>query len=217
MKRLAIATLVVSIANVAYADTPAAAEPDTCTTDKTRPGPRCDEIADVESQEANLESKEQRKGFAFSVAIGGGIMMGGDIGVGRGPSLSLRLGHVATRKTNITFELTRGEGYHKASIDGPTLSDSDTAFFVGAQRFAKRAFWVRAAGGLTAFVEDAMKDGTGGAAPILGVGGLLGAGADIFRLGRFLPVIGVEAFGMASISRDGFKLHGAFGLGFSYY
>lgn len=206
MKRAAIATLVVTFAPIAHADPkqePAA----------KRPPP--DGIADIESREANLESKEPRKGLTFAGAVGGGILIGGDIGVGRGPALSLRLGHVATRKTIITFELTGSSGLHKQDVNGPTLTDSNVALFAGAQRYTSSSLWLRGAGGLTIFVEDAMPSGGGGKQAIGGIGGLVGAGVDVARWGYL--VFGFETFGMASLSSDGVKVQLAFSLGLSYY
>jgi hypothetical protein len=211
VNRLAIAAVVVAFAGVAQADVPAPKG------EATAKPAKPDEIADVESREANLESKEPRKGFTFAAAIGGDIMIGGDIGVGRGPCLSLRLGHVATRKTIITFELAFTSGLHKAATMSDTLTDSNVGLFVGAQRYTSRSFWVRAAGGLTVLSQNLKTDGSGGDAPVLGIGGLVGAGLDIARLGRYIPVISLEGFGMASASREGLKAQLAFGLGFAYY
>lgn len=201
MKRAAVATLVV-LAIPAHADT-----------SKQQPPP--DEIADIESREANLEPNEPRKGLTFAGALGGGILIGGDIGVGRGPAISLRLGHVATRKTVITFELAGSSGLHKESVTGSTVADSNFGLFAGAQRYTSPSLWVRGAGGVTIFVEDAMPDGGGGKTPRAGIGGLAGAGFDIARWGYL--VLGFETFGVASVSSDGFKLQLAFSLGLSYY
>jgi hypothetical protein len=204
VRRAAIATLAVTVAGIAHAHADTAAKE-----------PEPDEIADIEAREANLESKEPRKGLTVAAAIGGGILLGGDIGVGRGPALSLRLGHVATRKTVITFELVGNSGLHKESTTGNTLTDSNFALFAGAQRYTSKSLWVRAAGGYTVFVEDAMTDGTGGRDPINGIGGLIGGGVDLARWGYL--VLGLETFGMASLSRDGLKVQLAFSLGLSYY
>ena len=204
MIRTAVATAVLAIAgaSVARADTkPAAPEPD--------------EIADIEAREANLESKEPRKGFTFAGALGGGIMLGGDLGVGRGPAVSLRLGQVATRKTVITFELAGGGALHKRALEDETLTDNNFGFFVGAQRYTSRSVWVRAAGGLNVLVTNAMKDGTGGDAPRGGIGGLVGGGYDIARWGYL--VLGAETFAMTSLTSDGLKVQLAFNLGLSYY
>jgi hypothetical protein len=218
VSRLAIAAVVVAFASVAHADLPKAPKPEAPKTEAPNSEPP-DEIADVESREANLESNERRKGFTIALAIGGDIMLGGDIGVGRGPWVSLRLGHVATRKTVITFELISTNGLHKeAEMDSPTLTDNNFGLFAGAQRYTSRTFWVRAAGGLSVLVTDVVfADQTGGNKPIPGVGGLVGGGLDIARLGRYIPVIGLEGFGMASVSRNGVNVQLALGLGFAYY
>lgn len=187
---------------------PAHAEPS-----KSAPPP--DEIADIESREANLEPTEPRKGLTFAGAVGGGIFLGGDIGVGRGPALSLRIGHVATRKTVITFELTGSSGLHKESLDGDVVADNNFGLLAGAQRYTSGSLWVRGAGGFTVFVEDVMTNGSGGKTPRGGIGGLAGAGFDIARWGYL--VLGFETFGLASVSRDGFKLQLAFSLGLSHY
>jgi hypothetical protein len=218
VKRVAVAALVVAIASVAHADSPVGKEP--CSTpDRPSKAPRCDEIADIESSEANLVSNEPRNGFTFAGSLGGGIMLGGDIGVGRGPVLSLRLGHVATRKTVITFEVLIPTALHQmkgvSGMAGPTLTDSNTSFLVGAQNYRSRSFWVRGAGGLTVLVKNAMTDGTGGDKPMAGIGGVVGAGLDIVRL-RY-PILGIEGMGMASLSRDGLKVLGGLSLGLSFY
>ena len=49
----------------------------------------------------------------FAGALGFGVLIGGDIGVGRGPAIALRFGHVATQKSVITFELVGSSGLHK--------------------------------------------------------------------------------------------------------
>jgi hypothetical protein len=203
VNQLAGAALIVTLAGVAHADAPATKEP------------APDEIADIEAREANLEPNEPRKGLTFAGAVGGGILLGGDIGVGRGPTLSLRLGHVATRKTIITFELTGNSALHKPDVEGPTLTDSNFALFAGAQRYTTGSLWLRAAAGVTLLVTDAMTDGTGGDKPRGGLGGLVGGGIDLARWGYL--VLGLETFGMASVSSDGFKLQISFGLGLSYY
>jgi hypothetical protein len=213
--RLAIAALVVTFASLAHAG-PSPAKP--AAAPQTDKPPNPDEIADVESQEANLESQEHRKGLTFAVALGGGMTLGD--GVGRGGAISIRLGHVATRKTVITFELAGGSAFHRArgsgpdAKEGPLLQDSNFGLFAGAQRY-KDAAWIRAAGGITFLVRNAMKDGSGGEAPITGVGGLIGGGYDFARL-RYLT-IGFEGFGMASASSDGLRAQVLLGLGLAFY
>jgi hypothetical protein len=219
VNRFAIAALVVAFASSAHAETRVAAaaapQPDAGKPEAAKE-PAPDEIADIESQEANLETKAPRKGLTFAAAFGGGIVVGGDVGVGRGPTVSLRLGHVATRKTVITFELNRGDALHKASVDGSTLYDLNVALLAGAQRYTSRSLWVRAAGGPVFLTKNATSAaGTGGESPRAGVAGLIGAGFDIARWGYL--VFGAELTGMASVTGDGIKAQGGFALGFSYY
>ncbi len=201
MTRAAIATLVVSIAATAHADPAKQAPPD--------------EIADIESREANLEPNEPRSGITLTGALGLGIMLGGDVGVGRGPAVSLRLGHVATRKTVITFELTGSSALHKRALMDDTVTDNNFALFAGAQRYTSPSLWLRAAGGITLLATNVNTDGSGGDKPRGGVGGLVGGGFDIARWGYL--VLGFETFGMASVSSDGLKVQLAFSTGLSYY
>lgn len=180
--------------------------------DRPAPAPAPpDEIADVESREANLESVAPRAGLVFAAAAGFGVLVGGDIGVGRGGAVSLRVGHVATRRTVITFELTGSGAQHKPAMTSKALTDTNVGLFAGAQTYVSRSTWVRLAGGPTVFTANIGGDQyTRG-----GVGGLAGFGLDLVRR-RFL-VLGFESFGMGSVSRDGFKLQLGFGLGLSYY
>jgi hypothetical protein len=227
VNRLAIAAAVVAFASIAHADSPsppatesAAAKPTPVLAAAAKPvdsalakQPEPDAIADVESREANLESTDRRYGYTFAFAPGAGIMFGG--GVGRGPAVSIRLGHVATRKTIITFELTGSSSYHKASMDGETLSDTNYALLIGAQRYKTGVLWGRAAAGLTTLVKNASPSGTDGESPIGGFGTLVGGGVDLARWGYL--VLGIETFALASVSSDGFKMQLGFNLGLSLY
>jgi hypothetical protein len=212
--RVAIAAVVVAFASAAHAETTASSAPAPKPAAASPKPASPDEIADIESREANLEPKEPRKDFTLAAAAGGDIMLGGDIGVGRGPWLSLRLGHVATRKTVITFELNATSGLHKAAMTSETLTDSIVGLFAGAQRYTSGSFWVRAAGGPAILVTN-IETGGSGDKPIAGLGGLVGGGLDLARWGYL--VVGLEGFGTASVSRDGLKAQLAFGLGISYY
>ena len=188
--KLAVVAAVAALSGVASAETAA-------------PTPsEFDENADATAREANLESKAPREGVMFGAALGGGIMLGG--GVGRGPVVDFRLGHKATQRTQITFELVINSSLHKEAPDGPTLTDSVAGLFVGAQRYTavRSPVWVRASGGLAFFQADFGKMDP--PKPRSGVGGLVGAGYDILRWGKI--VIGLEANAVASISSAGFKL-----------
>lgn len=174
--------------------------------------PPPDEIADIESREANLESAAPRAGLVFAAAAGFGVLIGGDIGVGRGGALSLRVGHVATRRTVITFEITATGALHKPSMADPPVTDTNAGLFAGAQTYAGRSTWVRIAGGPTVFTANIGGDQrTAG-----GIGGIVGGGLDLARWGH--AVLGLETFAMSSVTRnEGFKLQLGFALGLAHY
>jgi hypothetical protein len=172
-----------------------------------------DSIADEEGAEANLESISPRSGLVASLALGGGLLVGGDIGVGRGGAFSVRVGHVATRRTVITFEVTGTAGFHQQGEAGPTASDSVAGLFAGALHYSGRSTFVRAAGGPVVFNAN-----VGGNDPFArgGLGGLVGGGLDLLRWGYL--VVGVEVFAMTSlVAKEGLKFNSGFSLGLTYY
>jgi len=174
--------------------------------------PKPDTIADEESAEANLETKAPRDGLTFTFAVGAGLLLGGDVGIGRGGALSARIGHVATRRTVITFELSGTGALHKRGSDGTVATDSNAGLYAGALRYAGTSTWVRAAGGLTVFTANARTEDVSSRT---GIGALVGGGLDLVRWGYV--VLGFEVFGMASVTGDGFKVNTGFCLGLSYY
>ncbi len=179
---------------------------------QTRVAAAPDSIADEESAEANLESKAPRSGLVVSFSLGAGLLLGGDIGVGRGGAASLRIGHVATRSTVITFEVSGSGALHKRAITDSVVTDTNAGLFAGALRYTSRSTWVRAAGGLDVFTANV---GTADQRARAGIGGLVGGGLDLVRWGTL--VLGLEVFGMSSITGDGFKVNTGFCLGLSYY
>jgi hypothetical protein len=171
-----------------------------------------DENADVESREANLESNAPRKGVVFGLAIGPGVLMGGNVGVGRGGALSLRLGHVATRSSVITFEIVGTGAQHSIATNDPAVTDTNVGLFAGIQTYISRATWLRLSGGPTVFSANI---GGSNQHQNGGVGGLAGAGFDIARWGYL--VLDISAFGMTSLTSDGGKVQLGFVLGLTYY
>jgi hypothetical protein len=148
----------------------------------------------------------------FGLAGGFGVLIGGDIGVGRGGALSLRLGHVATRSTEITFELSGTGALHRLGMNDSAVTDTNVWLFAGALTYVSRATWVRAAAGPTVFTANV---GGAGQYTAGGLGGLVGGGLDVARFGYL--VLGFEAFGMSSITSDGFKMQLGFAFGITYY
>lgn len=191
------------------------AKPDTAKPADTMPAvdESGDENADATAREANLESNAPRSGIVVAGSAGFGIMMGG--GVGRGPAVDLRLGHVATQRTVITFELAISSSLHKEATMNQTLTDSVAGLFVGAQRYTapRSSVWIRGSGGLAIFQADFGKKDPPKA--VGGIGGLVGGGVDIARWGRL--VLGIEAYSVASLSSQGFKFDLNFSTGLSLY
>lgn len=206
-RALAVGALLATLAGAAGADVGRKRKP---IPPAPPPGPP-DEIADDEAREANLESNAPREGLTFAGAVGFGILIGGDIGVGRGPALSLRLGHVATRKSVITFELVGSGGLHKNMTQ--TFTDSNVGLFAGVQRYASGSFWIRAAGGLDVFTANS--GGGMAGTPHGGIGALFGAGLDIARWGYL--VLGFESTWLASVTGDGPKAQLMFSTNLTYY
>jgi hypothetical protein len=195
------AVLAVTVAGTLVAATPAAHA-------DGKPDPN----TDLEASEANLESSLPRTGVMFGIAGGLGVLIGGDIGVGRGGALSLRLGHVATRSTEITFEISGTGALHKLGMNDSPVTDTNAGLFAGALTYFSRATWVRVAAGPTVFTANVGGTGQHTAG---GFGGLVGGGLDVARFGYL--VLGFEAFGMTSVTSDGFKMQLGFAFGVTYY
>jgi len=197
--------LVALLGGVASADTKVAAAPD------PKPPPP-DSIADEESAEANLESNAPREGVTLSLSLGGGLLLGGGNGVSRGPAFSIRLGHVATRHTVITFEASGTTAAHKRATQDAAVTDTNGSLYAGALRYASRSTWVRIAGGLAIFTGNVGSEAQFAKG---GVGGLVGGGLDLIRWGQL--VLGFEVFGNASVTGDGFRVNTGFCLGLTKY
>jgi hypothetical protein len=206
VRAAALAAAIVAASPTAHADSRvAAAEP----AKSAEPDP----IADVESREANLESTGPRYGVMVSFSAGFGLLMGGDIGAGSGGMASFRLGHVATRRTVITFELTGTGALHKQATNDSPATDTNGGLFAGAQTYASPSTWFRLAAGPTVF--NANVGGTGYYTKP-GIGGLVGGGLDLARWGYL--VLDLETLAMASVTRgEGFKFQFGLGFGLAYY
>ena len=103
--------------------------------------------------DANLESNENRQGLTFAGSLGGGVLVG--LGIegptGRGGSFDLRLGHVATPRTVITFELAGTvvlHGMTSSLTDSTTYTNTDLNLLAGAQYYVSESLWLRFAGGV---------------------------------------------------------------------
>jgi hypothetical protein len=181
------------------------------TTAHADPDPATEESAG----EANLESNAPRQGMTFAVAIGAGITMGD--GVGRGPALSFRIGHVATPSSILTLEITGGSLLHEETStmgNGPILHNDFLGLMAGGQHYVSGSFWARGATGLATYTIDA--GGTNGNKAHFGWTSVLGLGLDLARW-HYL-VVDLETFGqLAIVGTRGVMLNTGLCLGVAYY
>ncbi|HEX2686009.1 MAG TPA: hypothetical protein VHN14_05300 [Kofleriaceae bacterium] len=198
-----------AIATVAHADptTPTATKDDA-------PDPAVEEAGD-----ANLESIENRRGLTFAGAFGGGLIVGFGIkdSVGRGPSLSLRLGHVATRRTVITFELGITAALHKPpGMNSSLETNTNTNLLAGALHYLSPSLWLRFAGGLGVYNgrKVTLSNGQIGDVTLLGPAVLAGVGVDLARFKS--AVLGLEVGTSAMINRDGLLVASGLNLGLAF-
>jgi hypothetical protein len=171
--------------------------------------PAPDPLAEDSAREANLESNAPREGMTFSAAVGGSLFLGS--GLGKGGALSLRIGHVMTPSAILTFELVGGSYFHKVAMNADALRNDEANILAGAQYYTNPSLWIRGAAGYGGYtVREPMSTKT-----FSGISGAVGIGLDIARR-RYL-VLGIEAFGIASINRNGLLAMSGLCLGLSYY
>lgn len=203
------ALLVACATTVARADAPRAPRAPSA---DTTPDPAVQDAA-----EANLETTESRSGLTFAIQLGGGLTVGFGItdSVGRGGSISLRLGHVATRRTVITFELTGTGSLHKAAMMSPTKANTDVNLMTGAQYYVNHSLWLRAAGGVGVYTRRDVKGATGNSdVTLVGPAALGGIGVELLRFKW--AVLGFEVGTSTMVSRDGLLIASGAGLDLSF-
>jgi hypothetical protein len=170
-----------------------------------QPGQAAPDPAVEDASEANLESTANRQGLTFTGALGGGLIVGFGIkdSVGRGGSLSLRLGHVATRRTVLTFELGVTASLHKAATTSDTKPNTNTNIAAGAQHYLNPSLWLRLAGGVGAYQRrDVMlPGGVIGNRSLVGPVVVGGFGVDVLRFKA--TVVGFEIATSMMASGDG--------------
>ncbi|HEY0481029.1 MAG TPA: hypothetical protein VGD37_26120 [Kofleriaceae bacterium] len=176
-----------------------------------------------EASDANLESTANRSGLTFSGSLGGGLIVGVGINnaAGRGGSTSLRLGHVATPHTVITFEADVTLALHQPK-DQPVQANSDVNLLAGAQYYVNPSLWLRFAGGLGVYViRGILKAPIGtqtmpayGDDTLIGPAVLAGIGVDLARFKW--AVLGIEGATSAMINGDGVLMTSSLNLGLSF-
>jgi hypothetical protein len=193
--------------------------------DATKPPPPAPPVDDApdpavaDAGEANLESTENRRGLVFAGSLGGGLILGFGIkdSVGRGPAVSLRIGHVATRRTVITFEAGVTAALHKpAGMNTSLQTNTNTNLLAGAQYYVNPSLWVRFSGGLGVYhgSQVTLESGAIGDLMLAGPAVLGGAGVDIARFKS--AVLGLEVGTSAMINREGVLLASGLNLGLSF-
>jgi hypothetical protein len=218
MTRAGVVTLValVALAGVAHAAPAPHANPITTAAVVPASGPPDSAVA--EAADANLESIEARRGLTFDVAVGGGLLFGIGIkdSVGRGPGVSLRLGHVATRRTVITFEISTTAALHKSATMSDTEADASANLLAGARTYVNPSLWLRVAGGVGVFEGRKLlrDDGTLEGIRLVGPALLGGVGIDVARFKW--AVLSVEVATSAMINREGVLVASGLHVGLSF-
>jgi len=174
-----------------------------------------------DAAEANLETNESRSGLTFAIQLGGGLTVGFgmDDSVGRGGAISLRLGHVATRRTVITFELTGTASLHKAAMMSPTKANTDVNLMTGAQYFVNRSLWLRAAGGVGIYTRRGLRKTEPGDpgvedVTLVGPAALGGIGVELLRFKW--AAVGFEFGTSMMVSREGLLIASGAGLDLTF-
>jgi hypothetical protein len=163
--------------------------------------------------EANLESTARRRGFNLTLAGGGGLTVGFGVedAVGNGGSGTLRIGRVATPRTQLTLELSGVVLLHTVEKPNGTSGkarNEDSNLLAGFQFYVNRSLWIRGAFGIGGYTarqvpvgRDAMGNIVFGEVTLAGPAGAVGAGIDILRFRRFS--VGLEAMSIGMINREG--------------
>ncbi len=176
------------------------------------PDPEPDPAA-ARAGDANLESTEHRRGVVFGGALGGSVTIGG--GTGTGGDLILKVGHVATPKTVITFLLGGSAQFHK-NLMKELVANNLTYALWGAQYWVGPSLWVSlGVGGGTYHCNSCFNDA---GQPVntkrAGATSGLGAGIDLMRFRGV--VLGLEIHGITLLSRDGLVMTSGMSLGLAF-
>ncbi len=170
---------------------------------------KADPVAEHAGQEANLESNAPRQGVSLAAALGGGVLIARGT-VAEIPVLSLRVGHSATPSTELLFELTGGTYVHKPAMTD-TVYDQTISALVGAQVYVAPTFWLRGEGGLNIHTINNGVSTTVRAGPA----SELCIGIDLIV--RHFWRLGLEAYGLTAINRDGLLFTSMLGISVSHY
>ena len=178
--------------------------------------------AALEAGDANLESTAHRQGMTFAASIGGGLLLGFGIkdSVGRGGSVSLRLGHVATPRTVISLEFAITAALHRpaatATMPSTIKTDTNAELLLGAQYYVDPSLWVRGGAGAGTYQRRGVVVSKVDLGDVTLIGGaaLFGAGVDLARFKW--AVLDIEFATSAMICSDGVLASAAIGFGVAF-
>lgn len=186
--------------------------------DATPPASGLPDAAVADAAEANLESTERRRGVVVAVAFGPNILVGFGIDrvTGRGGGLDLRIGHVATRRTVISFDFAISARLHRPATMADARADIHSQLLAGAQYYVNPSLWVRGAAGVGVYAARGIPLPTGelGDRTLAGPAALAGAGVDLLRWKSL--VAGFEVATSAMINHDGLLLGFTGNLGLAF-
>jgi hypothetical protein len=187
--------------------------------ERAKPANEPPDAAVDEAAEANLESTAERRGLTFAASVGGGLTIGFGIAgsVGRGGAVSLRLGHVATRSTVITFEVSTSVALHEPHVMNPSVkTNTDTNLLAGAQYYLHHSLWVRVAAGVGIYRGEQVELSTGGIGDLQLVAPAVLGGVGV-EFARFKwAVLGLETGTSAMVTRNGVLISSCLDLGLSF-
>jgi len=200
LKVAAIALVAIAAMRIAHADPAPAKEP--------TPDPAAERAAD-----ANLESVEHRRGIVFGGALGASVTIGG--GTGTGGDLALKIGHVATPKTVITFMFGGSAQFHK-NLMKDLVANATTYALAGAQYWVGPSLWVSLGVGGGIYHCNSCLNSAGQTVNTkrTGVAGGVGAGIDLARWRGV--VLGLEIYSVSVLDRDGLVMTSGMSLGLAF-
>ncbi|MGE3458197.1 MAG: hypothetical protein AB7O24_23990 [Kofleriaceae bacterium] len=174
--------------------------------------------------DANLASLEKRRGVTFSLAVGPSFTVvrrsmpsaaEPKRNLENGGALSLKLGHVATPRTMITFELRGSTHFHR--VDMSTLERNTTSMLLaGAQYWAAPSLWLGfgIGAGLYQGHSVEVRPDVLGDITLPGPAAGVGIGVDLVRWRG--AVIAIDAYSSLVIHRKGVLSTNGVSLGLAF-
>ena len=125
-----------------------------------------------------------------------------DNATGQGGAATIRLAHVATRRSTVAVEIVGAALFF--GVAGTLYQTSAANFLLSAQYYVNPALWLRAGAGWGRYAGNELRMEDLIMRPrfrLAGPAGSMGAGIDLIRLKRFRA--GVEFSSTAMVNRDG--------------